>query len=145
MEYLMPYTRPRPCSSTGMEVATIKRNGPENTENSSPTENIAGDIHVNSKKIQKQVLQQVKQLKCSSESESEFLPTKMSKKQLKLAQEQLKKLTKINIHLHGKFNTAIYFHKYGLRKRKRWKKIREILAKSCGVSGSNFRLEMWKT
>lgn len=108
----MPYTRLKPCPTTGMRVTSIKKNEPENaldTNHSLTTTNNASDVQVNSKKIQKQVMQvqvQVQNLKGSADSE--FLPTKMSKKQLKLAQEQLKKLTKINIHLHGESNTVYY-------------------------------------
>lgn len=103
MEYLMPYTRLKSTavSSTGMQITNVKKNEPEPV---SDVHNVA----VSSKTIQKHVLnQQFKQLKGSSEAE--FSPTKMSKKQLKVAQDQLKKLTKINIHLHGKYGAMFNF------------------------------------
>lgn len=105
MEYLMPYTRLKATVSTGMQLNNVKKIEHQETSSDSVLLATATNL-VNSKKIQKHVLnqqalnQQFKHLK--NPLDVDFSPTKMSKKQLKLAQDQLKKLTKINIHLHGK-------------------------------------------
>lgn len=98
MEYFIPYARLKPIASNGMQLTNVKR-----TEHDSSMEMIdsMAITNVNSgKKIKKLVQnEQFKQLKSSAEIE--FPSAKMSKKQLKVAQDQLKKLTKINIHLSG--------------------------------------------
>lgn len=111
MEYFqfampLPYTRfNATSSSTGMQIRNVKKIAPECDPDAQNT--ATNKVAVSSKTIQKHVLNQpFKNLKVSSETE--FSPTKMSKKQLKLAQEQLKKLTKINIHLHGKFEPVFF-------------------------------------
>lgn len=99
----MPYTRLKPRASTGMQLKNVKKNEHQvpDAVNSTTIPSV-----VSSKTIQKHVLNQ--QLKSSSAVE--FSPSKMSKKHLKLAQDQLKKLTKINIHLHGKSNNCMSFY-----------------------------------
>lgn len=104
MEYLMPYTRLKPKASTGMQLKNVKKSDQPDAVNLTTTSSV-----VSSKTIQKHVLNQpFKQLKSSSAVE--ISPSKMSKKHLKVAQDQLKKLTKINIHLHGKYNNCMSFY-----------------------------------
>ncbi len=101
MENFIPYARLKPIATTGMQLTNVKRKEAE--------PNLCVDTVnvVSSKKIAKHALNQQFQ-HLSSESEIEFPPTKMSKKQLKVAQEQLKKLTKINIHLSGKLKSIFF-------------------------------------
>lgn len=102
MEFLMPYTRQKPPTLAGMQLLSIKKFEPTNISTINHISTVS-DGHLDNKKHQKQIYQQPKLLK--NASDVECMPRKMSKKQLKLAQQQLKKLTKINIHLHG-----TYFH-----------------------------------
>lgn len=95
MEYLMPYTRLKPAATTGMQL----KNFVVKSDQEPYLDDVSLATMKSAKKNQKHALNhQFKHLKNSSE----FSPTKMSKKQLKVAQDQLKKLSKINIHLHGK-------------------------------------------
>lgn len=98
MEYFIPYARLKNVPQNGMQLATVKRNN-EQVPSANATSVVSANV-VSSKKIQKHVLNQ--QFNDVKGSEFEFSPTKMSKKQLKVAQDQLKKLNKINIHLSGK-------------------------------------------
>lgn len=102
MEYLMPYTRLKPTHSTGMQLTNVAK-----YEQEPP---LLDDVNlpsatslVSSKKSQTSNVSKQPFVQLKGSSEMEIAPTKMSKKQLKVAQDQLKKLTKINIHLHGKF------------------------------------------
>lgn len=95
MEFLMPYPR-QPPKIVGMQFASIKKyehtnitTDDDNTNSMSTTEVIHSDIYQNNKKSHKLLQHQHLQ------------HSKMTKKQLKLAQAQLDKLTQINIHLHG--------------------------------------------
>ncbi|XP_037039396.1 ankyrin repeat and fibronectin type-III domain-containing protein 1-like isoform X2 [Bradysia coprophila] len=99
MEYFIPYARLKNVPQNGMQLTTVKRNEQAPTTNATTT--VVSANVVSSKKIQKHVLNQ--QFSNLKGSEIEFPPRKMSKKQLKVAQDQLKKLTKINIHLSALF------------------------------------------
>lgn len=103
MEYLMPYTRLKPTHSTGMQITYVAKNEPESSANLSSATSLVSCNKSQTSNVSKQSFVPLK-----GSSEMEIAPTKMSKKQLKVAQDQLKKLTKINIHLHGKF-THFYF------------------------------------
>lgn len=92
----MPYPRQnQPPKIVGMQFASIKKyeytsitTDDDNTNSMSTTEVIHSDIYQSNKKNHKLLQHQ-------------HLHSKMTKKQLKLAQAQLDKLTQINIHLHG--------------------------------------------
>lgn len=100
MEFAIPYARQdRPVKIVSRHFPSVKKH--EHTSittddditnrSSTTTEKIHSDSNQNNnKKIHK--LQRQQQLH-----------RKMTKKQLKLAQAQLDKLTQINIHLHGKY------------------------------------------
>lgn len=98
MEFLMPYPRQnQPPKIVGMQFASIKKyehtnitTDDDNANSMSTAEVINSDIYQNNKKNHKLLQHQ-------------HLHSKMTKKQLKLAQAQLDKLTQINIHLHGTF------------------------------------------
>ncbi|KAG4078322.1 hypothetical protein HA402_013032 [Bradysia odoriphaga] len=96
MEYFIPYARLKNVPQNGMQLTTVKQPPTTNGTTTVVSANV-----VSSKKIQKHVLNQ--QFSNLKGSEIEFPPRKMSKKQLKVAQDQLKKLTKINIHLSKLF------------------------------------------
>lgn len=94
----MPYPRQnQPPKIVGMQFASIKKyehtnitTDDDNANSMSTAEVINSDIYQNNKKNHKLLQHQ-------------HLHSKMTKKQLKLAQAQLDKLTQINIHLHGTF------------------------------------------
>lgn len=102
MAYLMPYTRLKSRPSSGMQLTTVKRNEHQERPSTDAVNLVTGSSLVSSKTIQKLVLNQ-------PFKPIEFSPPKMSKKNLKLAQDQLKKLSKINIHLHGTYDHFISF------------------------------------
>lgn len=95
----MPYPRQnQPPKIVGMQFASIKKyehtnitTDDDNTTTMSTTEVIHSDIYQSNGKTHKLLQHQ------------QHLHSKMTKKQLKLAQAQLDKLTQINIHLHGTF------------------------------------------
>ncbi|KAG4075868.1 hypothetical protein HA402_003694 [Bradysia odoriphaga] len=96
MEFLMPYPRQnQPAKIVDRQFASVKKY--ENTNitaddentNSNTTDVIHSDFYENNKKNHK--------------LHHQHLHSKMTKKQLKLAQAQLDKLTQINIHLHALF------------------------------------------
>lgn len=101
----MPYPRQtQPPKIVGMQFASIKKYehitttaDDDNANSMSTTEVIHSDIYQNKKNHK--LLQH------------QHLHSKMTKKQLKVAQAQLDKLTQINIHLHGtscnKFNIRL--------------------------------------
>lgn len=101
MEYFIPYARLKNAPQSGMQLTAVKRT--EQAPSANVTSSVVSTNVISSKKVQKHALNQ--QFSNVKGSEIEFSPTKMSKKQLKVAQDQLKKLTKINIHLSGKFIT----------------------------------------
>ncbi|KAJ6636312.1 Ankyrin repeat and fibronectin type-III domain-containing protein 1 [Pseudolycoriella hygida] len=101
MEYLMPYTRLKPKATTGMQLTSVRKT---DRESSSETLTRSSSV-VNGKQIQKSVINQ-QFTNLTGSSEVEFSSTKLSKKQLKLAQDQLQKLSKINIHLHALFSAV---------------------------------------
>lgn len=105
MEYFVPYTRLRPTPTSGMQLTNVRANvQPNATQDPTVDAHLATVNAMSGKKIKKFV--QNEQFKQLNVAEMDFPPTKMSKKQLKMAQDQLKKLTKINIHLSGKFGEA---------------------------------------
>lgn len=122
MEFLMPYSRQnQPPKIVGMQFASIKKcehtnitADDDNTNSMSTTEVIHSDIYQNNNKKNHKLLQH------------QHLHSKMTKKQLKVAQAQLDKLTQINIHLHG---TSCF--KFNMRIEKCIRRKRKALNKLC--------------